>query len=835
MKLITIIFLLAMPIFSYSQEDDNDLHALIETAANLVSEGNYQEAMPLLEKGVKIAKEDYKDDIYPWIICRNIMADIYINTREYSDAESILMENKDSLKNKKMEDSFIYRDLLAIISKYYMDIHNYDKALSYVMESKINHEQNLDFGKTYTICLSNCAIILQCLNQNLWPRLFIDQVFTNMKKSSDLSDAEITSLMSVLVSVYYNSDHKEEALAKLNEALAFCERKGINSSFLTTELGDMYYKDHRYDDAYECYKTALGTSTGDEQMTILQELVLSEYMSSKESFKDDAIMCLNKMREDVSKQFLYQSSEEREKYWESSSKLFDNINGLLALNDSTTYGFVYDNIVFSNNILLRSSKEIRSKVNSLGKDNIANLYHEILQDNERLSSVADSVGKATIRESANRKEKYLMKLLYGNGTGQMFATWEDIRSRLKNDEIAIEFSLPVNFNKAMPDSIEWKLVAFTIRKDYEKPHLTILCDYKEMIAMDKLKSYDTSDVYNKVWKPLEKEMVGIKNVYFSADWILHKIGIEYALNEDNRRMCDERNFYRLSSTSQIVSASKTQGQSYVLFGGLNYNMDGKELALEKSSYRKNKTRSMTSNEIKRLRASFDDITSTTLDEVLDIGKEMEKHNVSPKVYTGNLGTEASFKSLSGKSIKNLHIATHGFYYSSTDYYSSPLYKENSIVGNYKFSSVEDMALSRSGLLLSGAKFAMDGNTLPEDIEDGILTGREISYLDFSDLDLVVLSACDTGLGDIKDSEGVYGLQRAFKRAGANTIMMSYWKVDDTATQLFMTEFYRHYLDGESKVAALKAAQQYLRNYEEDGERIYDSPKYWAAFVLLDAI
>lgn len=837
MRLIIIIFLLALPIISYSQENDNDLNAIMETAVKLTSEGNYQEAMHLLEKGETIAKEDFKDDIEPWITCRNIMADIYMNTSDYADAESILLENKDALTSKKMEDAFIYRDLLAVLCKYYTIIHNYDKALSYIMECKENHERNLDFGNDYIICLSNCACVLQYFNQNLWAKLIIDHAFSLVQKSTDVPSTLIATVMSVLVNVYYYSSLKAEAKTKLNEALSFCESKGINTSFLNSELGEMYYKDHRFTDAYEYYKIALDTSIGYLQTSILQGLILSEYMSSKGAYKDDAVSFLNKMRDDVSKQFLYQSSDEREHYWEQNSKSFHNINGLLALNDSSTYDYVYDNILFSNSILIRKSQEIRDKVSAIGNEKIETLYNEIQELNERLSSIADSVGKTKIREDANKKEKALMKQLYSENKRQLFGSWEGIRSCLTKDDIAIEFELLINFNKELPDSLDWKLVAFTIRNSYEKPHMTILCDYKELIAMDKLKFYDTTDLYRKIWKPLEYEMSDIKNVYFSADWILHKIGIEYALNENNMRMCDERNYYRLSSTLEIVNAKETHGQSYVLFGGLSYDMDGKELFQVSSSIKSARTRSITSTEIKKLRqrSTFDDITSTTLEEVRDISKEIANHNVEPIVYTGRNGTEFSFKALSGKNIKNLHLATHGFYYSSTEYGNSPFFNENNIAGIYKYSSTEDIVLTRSGLLFAGAKFVLDGNTLPAGVEDGILTGREISYLDFSNLDLVVLSACDTGLGDIKDSEGVYGLQRAFKKAGAKSIMMSYWKVDDTATQLFMTEFYRHYLDGESKVAALKAAQQYLRNYEEDGERIYDSPKYWAAFVLLDAI
>ena len=121
--------------------------------------------------------------------------------------------------------------------------------------------------------------------------------------------------------------------------------------------------------------------------------------------------------------------------------------------------------------------------------------------------------------------------------------------------------------------------------------------------------------------------------------------------------------------------------------------------------------------------------------------------------------------------------------------------------------------------------------IPEDIEDGILTAKELSKLDLSNLNLAILSACQTGLGEIV-GDGVFGLQRGFKKAGAQTLLMSLWKVDDTATLLLMTEFYNKLINGNSKKQSLYKAQQYLRTYQNG---VYDKPEYWAAFIMLDGI
>ena len=191
--------------------------------------------------------------------------------------------------------------------------------------------------------------------------------------------------------------------------------------------------------------------------------------------------------------------------------------------------------------------------------------------------------------------------------------------------------------------------------------------------------------------------------------------------------------------------------------------------------------------------------------------------------SGAAATESSFKALSGKSIDVLHVATHGFYVPKRR--KSLLSK----VTKNAFNSIEDQSLSRSGLLMAGAQTTLDNpNTAGE---DGILTAKEIARMDLGQVELVTLSACETGLGDVT-GEGVFGLQRGFKKAGVKTILMSLWKVDDEATQILMSQFYKDLIAGKSKVEALREAQQFVRNTDN---KKFDEPRFWAAFILLDAL
>ena len=192
-------------------------------------------------------------------------------------------------------------------------------------------------------------------------------------------------------------------------------------------------------------------------------------------------------------------------------------------------------------------------------------------------------------------------------------------------------------------------------------------------------------------------------------------------------------------------------------------------------------------------------------------------------FCGSDATEESFKQLSGTSAKILHVATHGFYV--------PKFRKSAITKIIKnpFNSLEDQSLSCSGIMMAGANNTLAKKFLPGD--DGILSAKEISRLNLNGIDLVVLSACETGLGDISD-EGVFGLQRGFKKAGVNSIMMSLWEVDDEATQLLMTSFYEKLVYGMSKREAFVKAQHFLRTTQD---KKFDNPRYWAAFIMLDAL
>jgi CHAT domain-containing protein len=194
------------------------------------------------------------------------------------------------------------------------------------------------------------------------------------------------------------------------------------------------------------------------------------------------------------------------------------------------------------------------------------------------------------------------------------------------------------------------------------------------------------------------------------------------------------------------------------------------------------------------------------------------------VLAGDSATEESFKALKGKNSPGIiHIATHGLFFPEP---SKKIKNDSSGIAEYEnVFSQSNNPLLRSAILFAGANNFWKGKPI-EGIDDGILTAYEVSNEFLPATRLVVLSACETGLGDIQGTEGVYGLQRAFKMAGVQYLLMSLWQVPDNETAEFMQAFYQHLFDHYSIENAFHHAQTLMKNkYRQD-------PFKWAAWILV---
>ena len=454
--------------------------------------------------------------------------------------------------------------------------------------------------------------------------------------------------------------------------------------------------------------------------------------------------------------------------------------------------------------------------------------------------------------------------VYGDFTRNLAIDWQQVQEKLKAGDVAVEFvSFPVS-----PDSTLY--AAYCLRPGDAAPQRVPLFEEKQLKAVGATHYYDRPDVARLVWQPLADELAGAERVYFAPDGELYNIAIESVPHwADSLLVSDHWQFYRLSSTRQLAVVRDGQSaDEAALYGGLRYDTDVTTMV---NDSRRHPTRTRAADislfnlaDSLNLRSGLQDLPATRV-EAEEILARLRQTSTQPTLYTDTLGTEASFKALSGRRTRLMHIATHGFYWTEREAQAVGDRLAFLAMDNAQPRYVEDKALTRSGLFFAGANHTLEGESLPEGVDDGILTAREISTLDLRGLDLVALSACQTGLGEIT-GDGVFGLQRGFKKAGAGTLLMSLWKVDDQATQLLMTRFYTNLVGGKTKAESLREAQRYVREYEVEQEaapadgrrplsaqarqqaqqqraggaqkrivRPYADPRFWAAFILLDAL
>ena len=309
--------------------------------------------------------------------------------------------------------------------------------------------------------------------------------------------------------------------------------------------------------------------------------------------------------------------------------------------------------------------------------------------------------------------------------------------------------------------------------------------------------YTLSDsLYNLVFKPVESSLKGIKTIHVSPVGLLNRIAFDALTCDSSSILSDKYNIYYTSSTATILNKSglnKEDISSTALFGGIEYSLSVEEMTKIASKYKTRRSALVNMQDLSSMR-TIDTLTRGvnwsylpgSLEETEEIEGILKKNAVEVTLYKDEQGSEEQFKELELNAPSILHVSTHGFYFG--DDKKSEMYKDM-IDKEVRFAHSYDPLL-RSGFILAGGNSAFQGDKIPDDVEDGVLTALEISRLNFFNTKLAVLSACQTGLGDVYGNEGVYGLQRSFKMAGVDYLLFSLWEVPDYQTRQLWPTFIR---------------------------------------------
>lgn len=658
---------------------------------------------------------------------------------------------------------------------------------------------------------------------------------------------------------------KSESLFKKHADGIFDGKDTIDEIFFLDTKSKLEYNNERdymalqyYKRSHKLKKQYFGTNS-EVYLTSLLELsrLYAERLKYKKSSKYHN-MGYEAYVELIKKEFCSRSESERSIYWNKAAKYINKTIDLAHESGGKVPSIAsaaYNALLLSKGLLLNTAVSFENYINESRNERAI----ENLKLKKRLTllgatqNVLDSLDYVILDALHEKGQSYTIP--------QLAITWEDVRNNLSDDDLAIEFYRTTTGEYgAILLKHEWsapKLVRLDSYLSLEEAKFSFsdllpkFLTKKQQSSTQLNKSLEEylkgnpflgANSLNEIWK-LGKaiwpdEIVRhfptkeAGRIYFSAEGALLVNGIEYlpfikptAQSDDYssyHTLADLFDIYRLSSTREIIIKDNlVKGQNAVVYGGLSYDMSTNDMIADMKKYPDVSKRDIVfvgDDNTRAERAAVVQIpylkgTKIEADSITAIINGAKSTNITAEVFQANKGTETSFKNLSGKQKKIIHIATHGFYHnqkSSTD-------------------SNEDNPLLRSGLFFAGADNKYNGVPMPEGVEDGILTAHEISTLDLQGADLIVLSACETGRGDIT-SDGVFGLQRGFKMACAGGILMSLWKVDDAATQVLMTEFYKQWMMGKSKHQALKIAKETVRRHKE-----WSSPEYWAAFILLDGL
>lgn len=482
-------------------------------------------------------------------------------------------------------------------------------------------------------------------------------------------------------------------------------------------------------------------------------------------------------------------------------------------------GELYDLRLATKGLIFRGTVKTRRKVLESGDTTLIRKLETTLALRNYLAKVyrmplteraKKNIDLKALEERANAMEKELNEQASRLGISgleeEQPIRWMDVKGKLGKKEAAVEII-------RIQTTRDTLYAALVVRPgDQANPELIRLGHPKSLEGRDMnlyrnsiMNLVDDDRSYDAFWRPLSEKLKGVKKVFISADGIYHQINLSTLKNpKTGRYLGDEVTIQVVGSTRDLVGNTKSSPPGKVgLFGFPSYQGEQSAETTDKS-FASPIPGGEWSRYVDTQTGSVPTLPGTR-EEVYAIQRLLQGHQVSGELYTGDKASESQLKATRDPRI--LHIATHGFFLPGVT---------NSGLGSNP--------LLRAGLLLADCERALRGYRIPEGEEDGILSAYEAMNLFLDGTDLVVLSACETGLGEIQNGEGVYGLQRAFQQAGARAVVISLWKVDDATTELLMTNFYSHFLKSGDKLMAMTAAQKAVRAR-------FPQPYNWGAFVL----
>lgn len=765
------------------------------------NQGKYQEAEPLFNEALQIKKSTYGINHPEYAHALNNMALLYQTMGNFSRSEQLLEESVAINKKVYGENHPEYAtalENLATLKK----IKGYENEAVELLNKalKIDEQTLGQQHPRYATTLHNLASIYKDLGK-------YEQAATLFAKALDIDKTVYGENHTAYASTLYNLAVLQQELKEIDKAEAnFKKALDIREKLLG--------KNHP-DYAYSLYGLAgLYHLTGNYQKAKpYYDEVISNYLRQIDDF-------FPSLSEKEKSAFYGKIKPVIESYQDFTTEYAtSNLDSASAI-----IGDLYNLQLTTKALLLHASNKVRNRIFNSGNEALISNYEQWTQMKEQLSKYlsytpdelkSQRIDLNALADEINDIEKFLSQQseAFANEVDQENVSWQEIKEILQPDEAAVEI-LRIK-KRYIEDSILY--VGLIIKPEYAQPKMVILDEGSNLerrffnYYRNAIKFTVGDEIsFQKFWQPIDEQLTGVDKVFASSDGVFNKININTLYNPEAKKyVIDRYNVRSVSNTREILKPKKQIEQENniaAVFGYPDFN-----LGVES-------THAGTVSKTRASQFGFSDLIPElpgTKTEVKALDNILTENGWQTKLYTQAQASEKEVKAVSNP--KLLHIATHGFFMKDIDYTINRDY------GMY-FNDQDYNPLFRSGLLLAGAAGAIYKDQKLND-EDGILTAYEAMNLNLDKTSLVVLSACETGIGEVKNGEGVYGLQRALLVAGAESVIMSLWQVDDYTTQRLMVLFYNNWLSGQDKFEAFKNAEKKLK--EE-----FDDPFHWGAFIIL---
>jgi CHAT domain-containing protein len=675
---------------------------------------------------------------------------------------------------------------------------------------KVNHQYQITINNLFTY--NNEILNIEKAQRYAWE-------YYNLIKDND-NQLNLIHALQNIGSVYNSRELYDSAEYYWDKALTkiiTSNYKGSNiHNVLLNNLGTLKYTLESYDSAISFLKESLAIQNSREALqpdmykTTLFNLAESYHWSGNYPVADSIYTTLiEDLLDDIIHNFTYLSDNEKLSFYKNQLTFIEHytyfalsISGLVPFQgvddpyiNPTIPGQLFDLQLTTKAIILNASKRMKNNILQSRDTTVVKIY-ELWQERKNQLAQALIEGKMSktelywLKVQIEENEKWLATNSRSFKSGFQFerVTWQQIQKSLKPHEAAVEIIRLTDglmYGALIVTPETKKQPVLSLIKSTKSKHLERQF-YKNYYNAITLQQEDTLS-YKTYWQPIidsiKSHMPKGKmpaRIFISNDGIYNQINMSAIRHPSTGGyVIDETDLIVVTNTKDLLATQKAgkkkQKRTAALFGQPQFSSN------------------------KSTDGRFKDLPGTGK-EVELLNKSLSVANWSTRLFTGQDATEENLKDLDKPTV--LHLASHGFF--------NPGGRDEAL------SLAETMI--RSGIALAGVN---DTNKIKE---DGLLTAYEVINLNLDSTILVVLSACETAGGDVNHGEGVYGLQRALRVAGAQNMIMSLWKVDDEATQKLMVDFYSRWIKTNDMRGAFRSAQKNLR-------KEYPNPYYWGGFIL----